>query len=142
MRRSALACLAVAVVTAGAAQAGDSGSITGRVLANPLSVTIDVPADPKPRGKTFRIRADVANAGAKVLDDVVVTLVRDQGIRLDPKPSQTIPRIPSGESRRVVWSACSNKPGDYLVLARAAAGQFVAESPAELVQILPSNRTC
>jgi hypothetical protein len=142
MRRAAFACLALAVVTAGAAQAGDSGSITGHVLANPLSVTIDVPEGPKRRGRTFRIGADVANAGGTVLDDVVVTLVRDPGIRLDPKPSQTIPRIRSGESRRVVWSACSNKPGDYIVLARAAAGQLVAESPAELVQILPSNRTC
>lgn len=142
MRRAAFACLAIAVVTAGAAQAGDSGSITGRVLANPLSVTIDVPADPKRRGRTFRIGADVANAGAAVLDNVVVTLVRDPGIRLDPKPSQTISRIPARESRRVVWSACSNKPGDYVVLARAATGQFVAESAAELVQILPSNRTC
>jgi uncharacterized membrane protein len=114
----------------------------GSVTANPLSVAVIVPQDPVRRGRWFRIAAEVTNGGSKRLNDVRVTLVRPQGLRLDPGARQTIPRIPPTESRRVRWEACSNTPGNYVLLARADAGAFDAESPAAVVEVVSSNRTC
>jgi hypothetical protein len=142
VKRLALVCAALAVSTASIAQAGDSNSITGTVLVNPLSVTVHVPDSPRKRGAQFRISAAVANAGASRLENVSVTLVRSPALRLDRPATQVIPRIPSLASRRTVWEACSNVPGSYIVLARAEVGPFTAESSGTLVQILSSNRTC
>jgi hypothetical protein len=46
MKRLAFVCAMLAVGGTTTAQAGDSGSITGTVLANPLSVAVTVPASP------------------------------------------------------------------------------------------------
>ena len=143
MRRLVFVCAALAVTGTTAAQAGDSGSITGRVLANPLSVVVNVPDSPIKRGRWFRVAVHVENAGSTPLATVGVTLVRDPALMLRPAaPSQTIPSIPAGGGRKVVWEACSNTPASYVVLARAATGPFMAESPGVLVQIAPTNRTC
>jgi hypothetical protein len=142
MKRFALACTVLAVSAASAAQAGDSGSISGRVLVNPLSVEVTRPDEPLRRGRWFRVVALVANGGATRLDAVGVTLVRPPALLLQGQATQTIPRIPARASRRVHWEVCSNTPGGYVVLARAHVGPFTAESLGALVQILPSNRTC
>lgn len=142
MRRLALACATLAVLAASVAQAGGSGSITGRVLVNPLSVEIIRPDEPFKRGRWFRIVAQVTNDGATRRDGVVVTLVRPPALRIEGPATQTIDRIPARASRRAHWEACSNTPGGYVVLARAAVGPFTAESPGQVVQIVPSNRTC
>jgi hypothetical protein len=142
VRRLALVCAALAVGAACVAQAGESDSITGRVLVDPLSVTVNVPDTSRRRGVTFRVSATVANASASRVEIVSVTLVRSSSLLLDRVPTQVIPRIPPLASRRAVWEACSNLPGTYVVLARAQAGPFSAESPGALIQIVPSNRTC
>ena len=141
MRRLALVCATLAAGGVAAAQAG-ADSITGRVLANPVSVSVNVPDSPRKRGADFRIAAVVANAGRTRLENVSVTLVRSPALRLDRPSTQVIPRIPGEASRRAVWEVCSNVPGSYVVLARAEVGPFTAESAGALVQILPSNRTC
>ncbi len=142
MRRLALACAALAVSAASAAQAGDSGSITGRVVVNPLSVEVTRPDEPLRRGRWFRVVAQVTNGGATRLDGVGVTVVRPPALLVEGPTTQLIPRIPARASRRVHWEVCSNTPGGYVVLARASVGPFSAESLGALVQILPSNRTC
>jgi hypothetical protein len=142
MRRLALACAVLAVSAASAAQAGDSGSVTGRVLVNPLTVEVTRPDEPLRRGRWFRVVAQVANGGSTRLDGVAVTLVRPPALLIQGPTTQTLPRIPARASRRVHWEACSNTPGGYIVLARAQVGPFTAESPGVVAQILPSNRTC
>ena len=142
MRWLALLSAALAALAGGAARADDSGGIVGSVTVNPLSVTLSVPLDPQKRGRWFRVAAEVTNGGAKRLDDVRVMLVRPNGLKLDGPAKQTIPRIPSADSRRVSWQACSNTPGNYVMLARADMGAFGAESPAAVVEVVPSNRTC
>jgi len=148
VKRVALVCTALVVGIAGAAQAGDTGSVLGRVTVSapsppsPLSVEVIRPDDPLRKGRWFRVVAQVSNAGPTRLEGVAVTLVRDQALLLQSSVTQTIPRIPAQASRRVHWEVCSNTPGGYVVLARAQAGPFTAESLGALVQILPSNRTC
>lgn len=142
MIRLALLCAVVAALAAGAARGDDSQGITGRVAVTPLTVALVAPADPVRRGRWFRIAARVTNEGSTRLDDVGVTLVRPAGLRLDGPARQTIPRIPADATRRVAWQACSNTPGNYVVLARVDAGSLTAESPAALVEIVASNRTC
>lgn len=142
MIRLAVVCSLVAALAAGAPRADDSGGITGRVTANVLSAAMIVPEDPVRRGRWFRISADVTNHGTTRLNDVRVTLVRPSGLRLEGPARQTIPRIPAGETRRASWQACSNTPGNYVLLVRAEAGTFSAESPAAVVEIVASNRTC
>ncbi len=142
MRRLALACATLAVLAASVAQAGGSGSITGRVLVNPLSVEVTRPDEPLRRGRWFRVVAEVTNGGATRLDGVAVTVVRPPALLIQGPATQTIQRIPARASRRVHWEACSNTPGGYVVLARAVVGPFTTESPGQVVQILTSNRTC
>lgn len=142
MRWLALVCVMLVAAAAGSAQADDTGGIVGIVTANPLSVALVVPPDPVRRGRWFRVVAEVTNNGTRRFDDVRVTLVRPQGLRLDPGARQTILRIPASETRRAVWQACSNTPGNYVLLARAEVGVFTAESAAAVVEITPSNRTC
>lgn len=138
----ALACTTFVVAATGAAYAGASDRIDGRVIASPLSVVVDVPDGPRRRGADFRVVAVVANGGSTRLEDVTVTLVRSSALRLDRPAAQALPRIPPLQSRRTAWWACSNTPGAYLVLARARLGQLTAESTGEIVRILPSNHTC
>jgi hypothetical protein len=142
VRRLALVFAAVALGAACVAHAGESDSITGRVLVNPLSVILNVPDTSRRRGVTFRISAAVSNAGASRLENVSVTLVRSPSLLLDRPPTQVIQRIPPLASRRAVWEACSNVPGSYVVLARTQVGSVEAESAGAVVQILPSNRSC
>lgn len=142
MKRLALLCATLAVSAVSVAQAGDSSSITGRVLVNPLTVEVTRPDEPLRRGRWFRVVAQVTNGGATRLDGVGVTLVRPPALLLQGPATQTIPRIPARASRRANWEACSNTPGGYVVLARAEVGPFTAESAGALIQILPSNRTC
>ena len=109
---------------------------------NPLAVEVTRPDEPLRRGRWFRVVAQVTNGGPSRLDGVAITLVRPPALLLQGPATQTIPRIPARESQRAHWEVCSNTPGGYVVLARAAVGPFTAESLGALVQILPSNRTC
>lgn len=142
MKRLALLCATLAVSAVSVAQDGDSSSITGRVLVNPLTVEVTRPDEPLRRGRWFRVVAQVTNGGPSRLDSVAVTLVRPPALLLQGPATQTIPRVPARSSRRVNWETCSNTPGSYVVLARAEVGPFTAESPGSVIQILPSNRTC
>jgi hypothetical protein len=143
MRRLALVFATLAVAGASSAQAGDSGSISGRVLVNPLSVEVVLPADPIKRGRWFRITVLVANGGTTNLDNVAITLVHPAGLQLDSTDTQTIVRVSALGSKPAKWQACSNTAGSYVVLARAVVGAYVLESLATVVQIAPASKnTC
>jgi hypothetical protein len=135
--------MAIAVAVASAAQAGGSGSITGRVMASPLSVEIIVPADPVRAGRRFRIRAEVVNSGSTALRNVDVSLVRPGAIVLYDPVHQVLNRVGPGRDKRVGWDACSTTPGSYVVLVRAASSPFTAESAGAVVRITDVRRpTC
>jgi CARDB len=142
VRRLVLVCAALAVCVASAAQAGDSGSITGRVLVNPLSVTVDVPPDPVKAGRDFKITARVANAGTTALRNVDVLLVRDPAIVLRDPARQVLDPLGGGRAGKVTWTACSATPGSYVVLVRATTGPFTAESPGAVIEIRAPSRPC
>jgi len=140
MRRLALVSAFVAVCAASLAQAGASTSITGRVVANPLSAAVIGPTDPVKPGKKFEILATVSNAGAAAMRDVEVGLVRDPAIALYDPATQMLDRIGPGGTKKVVWSACSATPGSYVLLVRATDGPFTAESPGSLVIVLAGRQ--
>ncbi len=140
MRRLALVSAFVAVCAASLAQAGASTSITGRVVANPLSAAVMGPTDPVKPGKRFEIMATVSNAGAAAMRDVEVGLVRDPAIALYDPATQTLDRIGPGGKKKVVWTACSATPGTYVLLVRATDGPFTAESPGSLVTVLAGRQ--
>jgi len=143
MRRLALVFAALAVAGASSAQAGDRGAVTGHVLVNPLSVDVTFPVDPIKSGRWFQVTTQVANAGLTPLDKVQVTLVRPAQLNLDRAATQVIPQVPARGSKPAKWQACSNTPGNYVVLARAVVGAFVSESPAKVVQIAAASKnTC
>jgi hypothetical protein len=135
--------MAIAVAVASAAQAGGSGSITGRLVASPLSVEVMVPTDPVRAGRQFRIRAEVVNSGSTPLRNVDVSLVRDSAIVLYDPAHQVLNRVAPGRDKRVGWDACSRTPGSYVVLVRAVSSPFTAESAGALVRITDVRRpTC
>ena len=142
MRWLALACMSLAALAAGAAQGADTQGVVGTVTANPLSVEVTVPTDPIKRGRWFKVLAQVSNAGSTHLANVTVTLVHPAGLQLDRNARQTIAQVPAGGSKPARWEACSSTPATYVVLARAEVGAFVSESPAKLVQIVPSSKGC
>ena len=112
---------------------GDGESALGRV---------DVAGDPVKRGSWFRITAQVSNAGPTPLDNVAVTLVHPVGLQLDRNETQTLARVPARGSKPAKWEACSNAPASYVILGRAEVGALVSESSANVVQVVPSSRTC
>jgi uncharacterized membrane protein len=142
MKLLTLACAALAALVAGAARGADVQGVVGSVTANPLTVELTTPAEPIKRGRWFKVLVQVSNAGAMQFDDVTVTLVHPQGFQLDRKAEQTIARLPAFGSKPAKWEACSSTAGSYIVLARAEAGAFVSESPAQVVQILTSGKNC
>ena len=110
---------------------------------NPLSVDVTFPVDPIKSGRWFQVTAQVANAGSTPLDKVQVTLVRPAQLNLDRAATQAIPQVPARGSKPVKWQACSNTPGNYVVLARVVVGAYVSESPAKVVQIAAASKgTC
>jgi len=135
-------CAVLAALMAGAAQADNTGGIVGSVTVNPLSVELTLPADPVKRGRWFRITAEIWNAGPTPLDNVVVTLVHPAGLQLDRNETQTLARVPARGSKPAKWEACSNAPASYVILGRAEVDALVSESSANVVQIVPSSRTC
>jgi hypothetical protein len=145
MKRAALACALCATLVAAVARGSEppgSGSVAGRVLVNPLSVTILVPATPVRTGRGFRIRADVANAGAIPLLNVAVTLVRPTGVALWDPARQVLARIAPVDQRRVQWDACIRNAGSYVVMARATTGSFTSESLAGVIEVTGARAPC
>ena len=142
MKLAAIVCALCAALVGGAASASapPSGSVQGRVLVNPLVVTLAVPTGAVKAGQSFRIQALVANIGRTTLQNVAVTLVVPQPLVLRDKATQAFSSLGPAQVRAVAWSACTTTPGGYIVMARATAGPFTSESTGQLVQIAPANR--
>jgi len=142
MRNAALCCAICAAVLASAAggTGPPSGTVLARVLVSPLSVTVVVPAEPPKVGRDFWIRAEVANAGSSAVQNVAVTLLAPQALLLRDAATQVLPQVRAAEIRSVRWDACATTTGGYVVMARATAGPFTAESPGQLLQLTAAKR--
>jgi uncharacterized membrane protein len=144
VKRALLTCALLGAIAAGVARADPPGSgfVSGRVLVNPLYITVLVPSTPVRTGRDFRIRAEVDNAGSTALQDVAVTLVRPTGLVLRDPARQVLPRVGPGRDRRVRWDVCARNAGSYVVMARAASGAFTSESSAEIIQVNGNRNSC
>jgi hypothetical protein len=135
-----LLCVALAAGVASATTGPPSGTVTGRVLVNPMWVALVVPSGPVDAGKNFKVRATVTNAGGTALQNVAVTLVAPAALSLRDPATQQVARIGPGGAATVKWDACSTATGGDVLLARAATGPFVAESTGQLVQIAQAKK--
>ena len=143
MRTAALACAVCVAMAAGIASAATGppgGTVAARVLANPLSVELFVPAGTVKAGTNVRLRAEVSNDGQTTVQNVGVSLAAPQGVVLRDPVTQVVPRIGRGASRRVHWDACSPTADGFVFVVRATTGQFTAVSAGALVQIVPAKR--
>jgi hypothetical protein len=143
VKHAALLCALCAAVAGGVARAASgppSGTITARAVVSPLSVSVLVPASPVNAGKDFRIRADVTNTGSTALQNVAVTLVVPSALISRDPVTQVLPRVGEGVDRRARWDVCTTTMGGYVVMARATAGPFAAETAGELVDVTSAKR--
>jgi len=135
-----LLVVALAAGVAGAATGPPSGSVTGRVLVNPMSIALVVPSGPVGAGNTFKVRATITNAGATPLQNVGVTLVAPSGLALGEPATQQVAQIGAASSSTVQWAACSTTGGGYVLMARATTTPYVAESTAQVVQVVQAKK--
>ena len=143
MRTAAVICGLCAALAAGVARGASgpfAGSVAARVIVSPLAVTVVVPSGPVNAGKDFRIRADVSNLGRTPLTNVAVSLAAPSALVLRDPATQATSRIGAGGSAKTTWDACTTSPGGYVVLARAIAGAFTAESLGQLVQVVKAKK--
>ena len=146
MKWTAALCAICAVLAAGVASAATgppSGTVTGRLLVNPMSVALVLPSGPVAAGKNFKVRATVANAGAAALQNVAVTLVAPSSLALRDPATQHVAVIAPAGGASMKWDACATVSGGYILLARAIAGPFVSDSTGQLVQVAQAKKpTC
>lgn len=118
-----------------------NASVVGRVLVDPLDVSIALASGEVAVGKTVRATVSVRNAST-----ITVTQLSDE-LRADPAGvvvarigGQGLGSLRSGKSVKAEWTVCGRLPGTYVILARVSgrlpAGVFASESPAVLLRVV------
>jgi hypothetical protein len=132
--------LALALV-AGAHAAG-SGSITGSVLVNPLTVSLALSSPSTSVGGSVSAAATVLNSGGAPAANVVVVLTADPNLTVSGGETRPFGTIPARASANASWSLCALKPGGYVVVVRATAGSFQADSRGQLLNVSAGSGQC
>ena len=112
-----LACVALLLVTAHPPAAG-AGDVSATVVANPLTLVLDVPPEPVETGRRIRAVATVANAGASPVTDVVLTIHTPGAVRVYRDATASIRRIRGDGSAMAAWHLCVDEPlvnGGYIL---------------------------
>lgn len=128
-------------LVAGARGAG-GGVVSGRVVANPLSVSLAFAASTTAVGSPVSATATVRNAGAAALANVTVALTGDVNLAVAGGDTRTIATLPASGSAAVSWSVCPLAGGGYVVLAKAQAGAFAADSAAQVLNVSAGSGQC
>jgi hypothetical protein len=142
MRRTVLAASGLALAIAGGAHAASSGSVAGRVVANPLDVRLTLSTSQTQVGTRFGAGATVRNLGTGSLSNVTLALRADPAIAVTPSSPWSLGNLAGGETTAAAWFLCASAPGNYVVVARATGGVFTAESPAKLVSVTAGRGRC
>jgi alpha-galactosidase-like protein len=147
VRRLAAVALALALpATTASAGAGVAG-VGARVGVVPLGVSLALSTHRAKVGDGVRAQATASNLGPDPLADVALTLRGDpSGLALSGAATQVVPALAPGGSASVTWTVCGVEPGSYVLLVRGTfarpTGEVVAaESSAELLEVLTSQRT-
>jgi len=137
--------LAVALAAPGATigGGGSSAAIDGSVRVSPLLVTLVLSASTAKLGETVKAEARVTNLGTSTLKGIGLELRADRVGLAIHRPFADVSQLKPGKSTAVSWTVCSRSAGSYVLLVRASIGGLAMDSPAQLLQILPSSRkTC
>lgn len=123
-----------------------AGSIAGNVIVNPLSASVSPSATQVDQGQTFQAAGLVTNNGAGQVLHLALELRADGQLVVDG-PVRSLPELAGGGAHQETWSVCGSEPGSYLLLLAAEATgtggiAFAIESPAVLVVVQPSGRSC
>jgi hypothetical protein len=141
MRRILASVLLALGVVAGAHAAG-SGSITGNVLVNPLTVSLTLSSPSTVVGSSVSATARVVNGGGASVANVSVVLAADVQLAVAGGDTRTIATVPGNGSSQVSWSLCALAPGGYVVVARATAGSYRADGAAQVLTVSPGSGQC
>ena len=128
-------------LVAGAHGAG-SGSVTGRVLVNPLTVSLTLSSASTSVGGSITANATVLNSGGSPVTDVAVVFAADPNLTVLGGETRPLGTIPAGGSASASWPVCALAAGSYVVVARATAGSFQSDSPAQLLNVSPGVGQC
>jgi hypothetical protein len=128
-------------LVAGAHGAG-SGSVTGRVLVNPVTVSLTLSSASTFVGGSVTATATVVNSGGAPVTDVAVVLAADANLAVSGGDTRPIGTIPGNASAQASWPLCALAPGGYVVLARVTAGPYRADSVAQLLNVTAGSGQC
>ena len=107
---------AALVFVAGSALASSS-VLTATVRPNPLSVTIDAPADVL-INQQFNVSADILNRGADTIERSRVTLHAARDVQVQRRQVR-IGSLTAGETITISWQPRIRNVGDFVLLAEA-----------------------
>jgi uncharacterized protein (DUF58 family) len=120
--------------------ADDEASVTGHVDVSPLVVSLSVSPTTSPVGKPVRADVRVTNIGAVRVSNVLVEVrAATDGLRIKSGTPQTLSKLKPGETGSIGYTVCGQKPGNYIVLARATLAGKSVESAARLLTITPGK---
>jgi uncharacterized membrane protein len=132
----ALVALALAFSSPALIRADGQGSIRGQVSISPLLVSLTLSTTTAVVGKALRADVRVTNVGPERVSNVIVEVrAATDGLRIRKDTPQTIAKLKPGESGLVTYTICGQKPGSYVVLARATLAGTSVDSPARLLTI-------
>jgi hypothetical protein len=140
MTRILAAVLLALGLVAGAHGAG-SGSVTGSVLVNPLTVSLALSSGSFAVGSPVTATATTHNAGPVPLS-VTVTLTADVNLAVAGGVTRTIGTLPANGTAQVSWPLCALAPGGYVLLANATSGPFRTESSAQVLNVSAGSGQC
>ena len=140
MTRFVAAVLLALGVVAGAHAAG-SGSITGSVLVNPLTVSFALSSGSSAVGSPVSATATVRNSGPAPVS-VTVTLTADVNLAVAGGATRTIGTLAANGTAQVSWSLCALASGGYVVLANATSGPYRTDSPAQVLNVSAGSGQC
>ncbi len=132
----AIVALALALSSPTLIRAGGDGSVHGGVDVSPLLVSLSLSTTTSVVGKPLRADVRVTNVGAARITNIVVEVrAATTGLRIKSITPQTISKLRPGEVGIVSSTICGQKPGNYIVLARATLAGNSVDSPARLLTI-------
>ena len=108
--------LGALVLVAGSALA-NSSLLTATVRPNPLSVTIDAPADVL-INQQFNVSADILNRGADTIERSRVTLHAPRDVQVQRRQIR-LGSLTAGETITVSWQPRARNIGDFVMLVEA-----------------------
>ena len=116
-KRALLPVLFTALILVAGSALASSSLLTATVRPNPLSVTIDAPADVL-INQQFNVSADILNRGADTIARSRVTLHAPRDVQIQRRQVR-LGNLTAGETITVSWQPRARNIGDFVMLVEA-----------------------